>query len=503
MKTQILRLDSHDDFISARDKMGWSQTGRILLVWPDQGQVLYRRLDLTLIQRHSTKLGAQLALVTKDPEVIYQAGKLGIPVYKSIQKAQKAHWRVDHRRRSSAKSLDKYRKHPRPDLESLRQAAHPADPKILSKPGVRLAFFTLGVFALLALVAVMTPAAEIRMKAASETQELILSVRASPEIEDSNLSGAVPARWLKITVEGRDSLPTHGSSSVPQSHASGTVQFTNLTDKTIQIPEGLVVRSLDDTPVRFEVTRSAELPAGVDRTASLPVIALEPGESSNLPAGSLIGIEGPLGASLTATNSRPTRGGIDQVLPTPTDEDRQQLYNQLEASLRKSALEQLQAQLDPGDILYTSTITVSQVIDQSYDPGQDLPSDQLALNLRMEYQVLGTSAEDLNNMSQAALDASLSDGFVPMPDTLKIVNITKPVFNDKQTARWKINASRQIEPKLAPYDAISLIIGIPPGMAAERLAASLPIEGTPVIQMQPSWWPRMPLLPFRIHVSNN
>jgi hypothetical protein len=36
MKTQIIQLESHDDIISIRDKMGWSQTSRILLVWPEK-----------------------------------------------------------------------------------------------------------------------------------------------------------------------------------------------------------------------------------------------------------------------------------------------------------------------------------------------------------------------------------------------------------------------------------------------------------------------------------
>jgi len=67
MKTQLIQLDPSDDVISVRDKMGWSQTSRILLVWPEHGQILSRRLDLLLLQRHSTTLGAQLALVTQSP----------------------------------------------------------------------------------------------------------------------------------------------------------------------------------------------------------------------------------------------------------------------------------------------------------------------------------------------------------------------------------------------------------------------------------------------------
>ncbi len=209
MKTQILRLDTHDDFISARDKMGWSQTGRILLVWPDQGHVLTRRLDLTLIQRHSTKLGAQLALVTHETEVIYQAGKLGIPVYKSIEQAQKAHWRVEQRRRRRS-PLRQNQNRPRPDLEAIRQASPSSQPEVPIPTGGPSGGVYIGVLALLAIVAVLTPAAEINIKPASMPQEASLTVRAGPEIDEINLSGAVPARWVNVTVEGRDSIPTQG-----------------------------------------------------------------------------------------------------------------------------------------------------------------------------------------------------------------------------------------------------------------------------------------------------
>ena len=61
MKEQVLHLDPHDDYIAARDKMGWAQTTRVLVVWPPAGEVLRRRIDLLLLQRHARKLGAHLA----------------------------------------------------------------------------------------------------------------------------------------------------------------------------------------------------------------------------------------------------------------------------------------------------------------------------------------------------------------------------------------------------------------------------------------------------------
>ena len=83
MKTQIIQLEPHDDVISTRDKMGWDKAGRILLVWPDRGQVLNRPLDLVLLQRYSATLGAQLALVSTDPQVHQEAAALGLPVFKA------------------------------------------------------------------------------------------------------------------------------------------------------------------------------------------------------------------------------------------------------------------------------------------------------------------------------------------------------------------------------------------------------------------------------------
>ena len=96
---EIIQLDEQDDIISARDKMGWIQTGRIILVWPDRGHELERRLDLVLLQRHSVSLGAKLALVTQDSEVQFNAKLLGIPFFESLHQAQSERWRVRRRRR--------------------------------------------------------------------------------------------------------------------------------------------------------------------------------------------------------------------------------------------------------------------------------------------------------------------------------------------------------------------------------------------------------------------
>ena len=51
MKTTILHLEEHDDVITVQDRLGWAKSPRALLIWPDEGRILTRQLDLVLLQR--------------------------------------------------------------------------------------------------------------------------------------------------------------------------------------------------------------------------------------------------------------------------------------------------------------------------------------------------------------------------------------------------------------------------------------------------------------------
>ncbi|MEA2008874.1 MAG: hypothetical protein U9O54_07115, partial [Chloroflexota bacterium] len=93
MKTQIIQLESHDETISVKDKIEWSQTHRVLLIWPRRGKILRDQIDLVFLERHCASLGGQLALVSKDPEVHFHAERAGIPIFKTKREAQNNPWR--------------------------------------------------------------------------------------------------------------------------------------------------------------------------------------------------------------------------------------------------------------------------------------------------------------------------------------------------------------------------------------------------------------------------
>ena len=503
MKTQIIRLDPHDDVISARDKMGWSQTGRILLVWPERGGVLNKRLDLVLLQRHSKQLGAQLALITRDPEVRFCAAELGVPVYKDLRQAQRSHWRVDRRKHPTLRSTVFQPGRQPADLDALHKQAHPDQPVWLNTLPARLGFFAIGILALLSIAAIIFPAADIQLTPTVRQQEIDLIVRANPELDSINLAGDIPARLSSITVQGSGSLEARGSVNIPQDSAYTSIQLTNLTDQDVVIPEGVILRTSGDNPIRFETTRGGLIPAGPGTSTLLPARSLDPGIRGNIPADHLTIIEGPKSTHVSVTNPSPAQGGTDVSTPAPTSSQREQLHAALIEQLTQVALLELEQRSIPDELPVTPTLTLTQVLDTTFSPAEGLPGDELYLDLTLVYQVYTVSQDDLKELATAILDANLEDGYLSIPSTLRISALDTPVFGEDGLARWNVKAQREIREDILENTASRMVLGLTPAQAIERLRSELNLETAPHVRMLPNWWPRMPLVPFRITVRES
>jgi|ADGO01.1.fsa_nt_gi hypothetical protein len=85
-KAEYLQLDTGDDVASVRDRLGFMRGKRVLLIWPEKGSVLTRKLDLVLLQREAMRNNVRLALVTHDPVVIRHANELNISAFETIGK---------------------------------------------------------------------------------------------------------------------------------------------------------------------------------------------------------------------------------------------------------------------------------------------------------------------------------------------------------------------------------------------------------------------------------
>ena len=498
MKTQIIQLESHDETISVKDKMEWSQTHRVLLLWPTRGKILRDQLDIVSLERHCATLGSQLALVTKDPEVHFHARQAGIPVFRTKREAQSKPWRRSWRLYQRRRLQNKASTPREVDLShSPRKAKQPSEMPLMRRLGV----FAGGVLAVLAIAALLLPSAEIQIPPQGQRVENTLEVQANPQVEYVHVSGLVPAHEVTTSVEKRATLPASGTMQIPDTFAIGTVIFSNLTPRAITIPQKTILSTNDATPTYFVTLSKVIVPAGLGEEIEASIQALKPGRDGNQLVGAIAAIGSSLGADLKVTNPEPTTGGADLTIPAPTADDREELAQEVIEELEANALDLIKDKISPEDVLLSTAPLIKEIELQDYFPAEGQPGDELELTMRIQFSAWVVRGEDLRALGQKTMAASQTrDGFQPVPETLQILNLTTPILQGEE-AHWDILVMWQTKAVWNTTEIRQLLLGQNPLQAQEILMEKYELEHEPGISLSPAWWPRLPFLPFRIVVE--
>ena len=491
MKTQIITLESYDDLISVRDRMSWAKTPRILLVWPKYERVTLRQVDLKVLQRHASTLGAQLGLVTRARRVREDAEALQIPVFESAGQAQRVAWPKPRRKRFKWHA-------PRKDLREQREHAAAKEEPWRANPFVRILSFLVGVSSMLTLVALFIPRAQITLNPVSKTQSLMLPVTASTSVDSVFITGSVPAHEKRVVVDGTQTITVTSATPTPQSKAKGTVVFRNLTKQAVNVPLGTVVKNAEG--VRFVMSEAGQVKAGVGKTVELPVEAMDGGVAGNLDAEAINLIEGNLGRSLSVTNPKPTAGGRELPFVQASDADREHLKNLLMKNLEDNARKKFTSGLAAGDLLFDKSMKVTQTLSEEYDPPAGAASTKLTLTLQAEFSMLYAAGSDLTRLAWLALNASLPPGFAATSDSITVTTVTSPTLAEDGSAKWTMRAERKIIQHIDTAQVTQMIQGFGAWNVESKLKKNLPLASAPKIQLTPSWWPWMPIVPFRISV---
>ncbi|HET9910367.1 MAG TPA: baseplate J/gp47 family protein [Anaerolineales bacterium] len=493
MKTQIITLESHDDLISVRDRMSWAKTPRILLVWPKYEKIALRQVDLKVLQRHALSLGAQLGLVTRARRVREDAEALKIPVFESTGQAQRVAWPAPRRKKWA------YRP-PRRDLRVKRDQSLAKEGAWRTHPLTRIVAFTIGVFSVLALVALFIPRARVSLHPRSKLQSVVLPVTANPSVDAVFITGSIPAREQRAIVDGTKTITVTGEGVIPQSKARGTVIFRNLTQQAVTVPAGTVVRTADADAVRFVTTSAGEVEAGIGKMTELPIEAVDGGLSGNVDAETVVVVEGRLGLSLSVTNPEALKGGREIPSVQASDADRERIKDELLKELEEKARALLAEEVDAGDILFEDTFEVAQVLLEEYDPPPGAASPKLTLTLQVEFSMRYVAASDLTELAALALNASLPSGFSTASEALSVEPVTEPTIDDDGSAHWTVRAERRIVQQIDNAQVMQLIQGVDVERAPVLLKQNLQLEDAPEVKLSPSWWPWVPIVPFRISV---
>jgi len=417
VKVQIVYLDPEDDQASAREKLRWARAARVVLVWPGRGRVLVRMLDLRLLQRQAARQGAQLGLVSHDPDVLRHAADLGIPVFESVDALESGRWHM----RGRVPALDALRA----GAQEYSPEERPGRPSSASRrplpPWARAATFGTATLLLLAALLALLPTATLVISPETENRSMSLAIRLAVEDSRELPAGTLPVRVITRTVNGDLRLPTTGTSSQPQDPARGSVRLTNISSESIVLLSGTRLIPLDSAGPAFESGSGAVI--APQASVDVPVRALEPGPAGNLPAGTTWAIEGSAGLALEATNPAPMSGGSLAARGTVTAGDLQQLQTQLEAQLLDEAVEAIRQTLESGDRLINESTTTMKAAPAEFDHQPGDVADSLGLSVTLEVQVLAYQQAVLEQVLAEALARTLSVGWQILPLSLTVQSL--------------------------------------------------------------------------------
>jgi hypothetical protein len=157
-------------------------------------------------------------------------------------------------------------------------------------------------------------------------------------------------------------------------------------------------------------------------------------------------------------------------------------------------------EMNSDDIFFDETLALAQIISETYDLPSGAVGPQLTLTMQAEFSVLYASDSDLAELASLAVSASLPFGFSPASDDLTYEPVTDPQLLEEGSLRWEMRVEREIAQQINPVLVTQLVQGLGASAAQSRLEENLTLLSKPTISLNPSWWPWVPIVPFRIEV---
>ncbi|PKO07688.1 MAG: hypothetical protein CVU41_00505 [Chloroflexi bacterium HGW-Chloroflexi-3] len=495
MKTVIIQLDPFDNVISIREKIAWSKTQRILLVWPNKGKIKLDPMDIILILRSAESLGAHISVVTDEPVIVNRLKELGVSIFSSIPEAQKKPWRKPKIRNRSLLSGNSDR-----NWNQIKFDRKSQNPNKELSIHVRWIMFAVGLLSTILIIFIFIPSAQITLYPMLEEQAIQMNFRSDPSIKEINMTGAIPFRVIDIEMEGQLEGDSTGIIRIPDKKATGEVTFRNISDKEIIIPEGTIVRTGGDPLIRFETTKEAILKPGIESQIDVPILSLSGGTIGNVSVGSITSIENDLGGNIVVFNTDATYGGVDIKTFSPTENDYEKLKIELIELLKMNSIEEIRKTNPQVILIPEEAIKIDEIIAEERIPEVGDPAERHVLRIRANVSGWIFTEEDVKKSVELAMNADLNNQFYANEGDMRIDIIDNSVIFDESELQWEVKAKREISPCIDENFIIQSILGLKIETAKSIIKNEIKLSNDPVIVISPSFWKYLPFLPFRINM---
>lgn len=508
-RPEYIQLEPNDDIVHLRDRLSFIRGRKVLLVWPERGTALTRKLDIVLVQREARRRNLQIAFVTHDKNVINHARDLGISTFETIGAAEGARWK---RLRPKIFTQRHHRPETEPTPDELIEVASRVRRSQRGLPPLLNLITRLVVVVVLCVVVggtvyAVVPSATVTITLTSgqiETTETITASPAQPDVDVE--AGRIPATRLRVEVQTSGTVPTTGASTLGNTPAIGVVTFTNQTLSPIVIRAGTQVSTTGFDPVFFRTINEVSLRGGVGQRQDVAIEAIpeSAGERGNLPPGSISIVQGELAAAVTVTNETATTGGENRQFTTVTQADRERLLTLVRVQLQSSAFEEIRQSLGDSQVIVIETIRIVEERADwtrfSHEIGAVTPS--LTLDMRAVVEAVVIDDRFTRQVMFARLSSRKPAGKVLLADTFTyergaVISVTSDEIVFEATAQMQVNATvdtTRLAERLAgkTLDEARAII---------MASATVNTDVAPTFALSPESMTHLPLLPIRITIA--
>lgn len=491
MKTQIVNIDPHDDYGSIRDKLLWTKSTRVILVWPGRGDVFSSRLDLVLLKRLGQQLNFALGLLTFDPRVIAHAIDLSIPVFKDLENISESSWDVWQTDKEVPTSE-------RPRLDTARPERKTEAITTSQKPLIRFLILLLPITVFIFALVLLLPSADITLQPVTLRELETLSFTLDRGSATSKL--LLPHESRELEVQGELRIPTSGRSSTPDQVAQGQVMFTNLTDEAITIPEATSVRSSNIETIYYRTDRTVQLAAGEGEQVMVRVTAASNGPDSNLPEAAIDTVDGILGLSLSVTNPEALSGGSLRSRSAVSAADVKEIKDALERQLKLDSFSQMHETLLPQEALLDSTFQIREILEAEYDADVGDVADSLNLNLTLWITISVIDLQEVQQIAANQLMKDLAPGYVFAPGSPEVATLHDNIDPGTGVVWVDVDFTVRSYLDLDTQKVKQLALGNVPDEFTTQLRNTYAGDLAPKIQISPTWWPRLPFFTHQIDV---
>lgn len=507
---ELIQIEAGEDVNSVRDRLSFIHGKRVLLVWPEEGTALIRKLDLVLVQREAMRRAIRLAIVTHDLQVIQHANELNISTFETIGASERGRWK-----RGRAKVFTDRNDRPKdvPESEEIlselkdvasRRVERPpmgALPKLLIRVGligILLGILATGVY-------LLVPSATVKLIPAVQPieQSVQITINPDPSFTSIDVENAIlPATVLQIEVEATSSIPTTGVQEFGSGLAIGEAVFANQTANPVLIPLGTTISTTDDPPILFRTTQEAELPASGEIALPIEALPSSAGEIGNVDVGRIVTVVGPLGEQVAVNNPNPTGAGVAQVERAVTESDRQTLELTLNQLLQERAYTEVQNsnQITPDDFVLFDTLQIIEERDDWKQWSGDVGAlqDTLTLTKRVVIQVLVVNTRLGKQIVFAQMARQVLRGRSIDPNTIEYSTGDVLVTGNSVffTMSGRCVARAQLQPELIKADIANK--SFTDAIEYIRTRVDIAPNTMPDISFAPDWMWQMPVLPMRI-----